>query len=318
MKMRQCKNNKLNMEQKQFILDNYATMSNKEIAEKIGIKDVQLIRSYAKNNKIRKNDEVKMVKHGIYNKIILKDHSYIYSSMFLKLEPKVENLYKSKYGKYSVNQDYFEIIDNEWKAYWLGFLYADGCVRLHKKSNNKTEAILKIALAKVDKQHLDKFLNSIQSNAIIKFREIKFNGKIYESAEVNICNMKICQDLTSHGCFENKSLLLKFPSVDEVPKKYLRHFIRGYFDGDGCVHVNTKNKSTIVNFVGTKDFLEKLNEILSYEIGLPKLKLIKKQGQKAYQLSYGGIEEFEKIFEFLYKDSNICLDRKLNKFKIIL
>ena len=65
MKMRKCKNNKLNMEQKQFILDNYATMSNKEIAEKIGIKDVQLIRSYAKNNKIRKNDEVKMVKHGI-------------------------------------------------------------------------------------------------------------------------------------------------------------------------------------------------------------------------------------------------------------
>ena len=28
--------------------------------------------------------------------------------------------------KYSLNDDYFSVIDNEHKAYWLGFLYADG------------------------------------------------------------------------------------------------------------------------------------------------------------------------------------------------
>ena len=102
-------------------------------------------------------------------KTILND--YINNS----IEPKIDDslLYKSKYGKYSVNQDYFENIDNEWKAYWLGFLYADGCITIKRNSNNQNKMDYNIDLTLKDKEHIIKFLNSVQSNTIIKERNIK-------------------------------------------------------------------------------------------------------------------------------------------------
>lgn len=146
-------------------------MSNKEISENIGVEDIVLIRSYAKNNSLLKNCNAKMVKHGIYNEIVNKNHDYIYNTMFLKAEQKVsqENLYKSKYGKYFVNQNYFEKIDTEWKAYWLGFLYADGTNRIHKnEKKNKMEYVVKIGLSSVDINHLYKFRKSLQNDSPIK------------------------------------------------------------------------------------------------------------------------------------------------------
>ena len=319
--MRITKISKLNNEQKQFILDNYSNMSNKEISENIGVEDISLIRSYAKNNNLLKNCNVKMIKHGIYNEIVNKNHDYIYNTMFLKEEQKVsqENLYKSKYGKYFVNQDYFEKIDTEWKAYWLGFLYADGTNRIHKnKKKNKMEYVVKIGLSSVDINHLYKFKKSLQSDSPIKTRKILLDNKNFECCDISICNQKICESLNDLGCTPNKSLTLKFPTEKQVPKYLLKHFIRGYFDGDGCVHINKLNKSTVINFVGTKDFLEGIRKVFNEELKIPNLTICQKNGQKAYQLSYSGIEEFEKIFEYLYRNSNICLDRKLDKFKIIL
>lgn len=319
MNMKMNKNSKLNNFQKKFILENYKFMPNDEIAKNINIEDTRLIRSYAKNCHLTKNLEAKKVKHGIYKKITNKDHSYIYKSLLKSKEPKLKKceLYKSKYGKYFVNQNYFNKIDNEWKAYWFGFLCADGTNAIRKK-NNKTTYTIKLCLSIVDLNHLCKFKKSLQSDAPIKERLVKNNDKIFKECDINICNQQICNDLNKYGCVPKKSLILKFPNKDIISDELIRHFIRGYFDGDGCVHINKKNKSTVINFTGTEDFLDSLRQILHNKINMPILRITRKKGQKAYQLSYGGIEEFEKIFEFLYKDANIFLDRKLEKFKTIL
>lgn len=319
-KMRECKNNVLTKEQKEFILNNYENMTNDEISEKLNISKY-FIHNYASNNHLIKNQNKRLVKHGIYKEILKKDFSHIYKSMNNSIEPTINSnlLYKSKYGKYYINQDYFNIIDNEWKAYWLGFLYADGTNRIKwNEKKHKMEHVLKLTLCYKDKTHLEKFKKSLQNDSPIKDRIIKLNNKEFKSCDINICNQKICNDLSDLGCVPNKSLILKFPNDKIVPKNLIRHFIRGYFDGDGCVHVNLSNKSTVINFVGTKEFLSSLQDIFHNELKISYTKMTNQRNNKAFQITYGGIEEFEKIFTYLYKDSNIYLDRKLEKFKIIL
>lgn len=80
------------------------------------------------------------------------------------------------------------------------------------------------------------------------------NNKIYSSIQnsnnkdkstVNFSSLSLCKDLTKLGAKRNKSLTLEFPSDEIVPKKYKHHFIRGYFDGDGCIW-NGKRKRMIV------------------------------------------------------------------------
>lgn len=95
---------RLTKEQKNFINNNYANMSNREIAEKLGL-DYSTIRNYGKNNKLKKNP---LFNNNIrLNYFLNKDYSYICDSVCLLDEPKSDNLYKSKYGKYYINQDYF-------------------------------------------------------------------------------------------------------------------------------------------------------------------------------------------------------------------
>ena len=132
-------------------------------------------------------------------------------------------------------------------------------------------------------------------------------------------------DLINKGCVPKKSLILKFPTENVVPNNLIRHFIRGYFDGDGCVffrtykvldkRVNKKidSKNYTLNFVGTKEFLLKIKTILSSELQTNKDIEIRPKG-KSYQLSYGGSTNFIKIFEYLYSDSTVFLYRKVNKF----
>ena len=67
--------------------------------------------------------------------------------------------------------------------------------------------------------------------------------------------------LNNKGCVPNKSLTLTFPSKDIVPSNLLRHFIRGYVDGDGCICV-TKPEKIELNVLGTKEFLQGVLDFL--------------------------------------------------------
>src|SRR5690606_11965662 len=118
--------------------------------------------------------------------------------------------------KYNVNDDFFDLIDTEEKAYWLGFLSADGCIT---RGN-----ILKVRLAKYDENHLSKFLKSLKSD-----------NKIYRdknSVEIQISSQKLCDDLTRIGITRNKSLTIK---PINLPTEIYRHYWRGIFDGDGSI-----------------------------------------------------------------------------------
>ena len=78
-------------------------------------------------------------------------------------------------------------------------------------------------------------------------------------------SQKTVNDLKRLGCIENKSLVLTFPTYDQVPEELIYHFIRGYFDGDGSVSINSKNyKYAHISIVGTENFIKKLSEYFNY------------------------------------------------------
>lgn len=308
----------LSNEQKKYIIENYASIKTEDIANQLGITKEQ-VRSYAGNKKLTKNYDA-MYKIDNYFKSCVKDReSETYSlSNYLgnKVEPKIseDDLFISKYGKYHVNQDYFQEIDNEWKAYWLGFLYADGYV-ISETQHKKEKHCLCVGLQISDRKHIQKLLDSLQSDTNI--RDYHTNYKDCFASKAVICNKKICSDLMLHGCVPRKSFILKFPALRN---DLIRHFIRGYFDGDGCISINKDKQNVRVNFVGTKDMLEHIVEIFAKECGAHKPELIENSnnnGNIVYSVQWGNVYTCHKIYNYLYKGANIYLDRKLEKFDTI-
>lgn len=216
-------------------------------------------------------------------------------------------------GKYFYNKDFFEKINSEEKAYWLGFIYADGCINQILKNERIKSMDLEIGLSRIDEGHLIKFLNSIESNVPIKYRSNKLNGKMYESCRVVICCTKLCKDLIKLGCTPRKSLTLKFPSSDILPKEYVGDFIRGYFDGDGCINLRKECNTMRLIFVGTVDFLTSIKNILIDNGVLRSCPNMTAKGN-AFQMTINGVDNIIDIYDFMYKNKTIYLDRKYKKY----
>jgi hypothetical protein len=134
-----------------------------------------------------------------------------------------------------VNSLLFREINDESGAYFLGLLYADGNI-----SKNKTCISLK--LKSNDQIILEKFRDIMSPSSPIKIAKNKGSPNTYSYFRIN--QKEICEQLISHGCIPNKSLILQFPTT--VPLELIRHFLRGYSDGDGTIYQNKfKNKKTI-------------------------------------------------------------------------
>ena len=157
------------------------------------------------------------------------------------------------------NKQAFDTIDTEEKAYWLGFLYADGSL---SSSTNTVE----LQLSNKDKEHLRKFSRFMKYNGEIKTKANKKDKNeniYYESCRVSFSNKHLWDTLNTQGCTPRKSLTLKFPNESIFgDKSLIRHFIRGYFDGDGSLGVydnkvsnNVYHNHCSLYFLGTKDML---------------------------------------------------------------
>lgn len=208
-------------------------------------------------------------------------------------------------AKYTLDDSYFEKIDTERKAYWLGFLYADGCV-VYNKINKAVILMLHID----DKYIIEEFNSDLKSD-----RNIVITSTGY--ARLAIGNKKLAQDLINLGCVPRKSLILKFPTEDIVPTELINHFIRGYMDGDGCISVYKKmrkNRKTPINtceikFIGTYDMLYGIKKYFKSDKNV----LINKHSPKSCQISFTG-KKYREIVDSLYNDATVYLTRKKAKW----
>ena len=207
----------------------------------------------------------------------------------------------------------FDKIDSEEKAYWLGFIYADGYIRSQKDTDKCARYDFELSLSKHDIGHLykfDKFMKSNTSN--VKVGVSKINGKEFERCRWSVGNKNLWTQLNNKGVTPKKSLTLKFPTENQVPQKFQLAFIRGYFDGDGSISTKETSKSVLsVQLIGTQDFLEKVLEILNINANVH---LVNSISKKTYNISLA-IQKGTNFLNQIYSNANIYLDRKYILYK---
>jgi intein/homing endonuclease len=224
-------------------------------------------------------------------------------------------------NRYTLNDGYFENIDTEVKAYILGLIYADGYVGDNKFNN------IVISLKQSDRKLLERIASEIEFTGDIRDSE---NKSGYKSGSINsilnFSSKQMAEDLRNIGLYPNKSTTMK--NMPDIHKDLVRHFIRGYFDGDGCVgfyrNVRTyrqKNGTTkiyeymkpSVSIVGTKDFLEEMKQHMPIEF--------QNDDSKHDIMEYivcSGKKNAIKIYKYLYNGATIYLERKFLKWQKIL
>lgn len=238
-------------------------------------------------------------------------------SKYLKLKGiPIKNIRNSS----NFNTRFFQNIDTEEKAYWLGFMYADGWV-----SSSGNTIGLGISLKDID--HLKKYNQALNYKKGLNVTEThqfgdktnhkNKNGEIMYMVSTQISNDDLRSDLINAGCIPNKSLVLKFPDInifkesDKYSKEELIiHFIRGYFDGDGSLglyqHSKTNiNKEESLMFVGTKQFLENVQKYLGNGFLIHKSNC----NLATYRLSYSTQKAFN-VAHKLYNNATVYLKRK--------
>jgi hypothetical protein len=204
---------------------------------------------------------------------------------------------------YSINNNSFKVIDNGDKAYWLGFIMADGYI---------IRNCLAVILKADDASHLQKLQCFLGSTHPIKIAN--YDG--YKSARLRIYSKEIKTDLEKYNIIQKKTFVTEYP---DIPSEYNRHFIRGYFDGDGCI-VKAKNRDSYNctwAILGTMKLLIRIREILHNECGIGLNKLVSTRSTEIYSLTYGGMKNMVKIFEYLYSIDGVKLDRKYEYYKNI-
>ena len=217
--------------------------------------------------------------------------------------------------KYIYNQDYFEHIDNPEKAYWLGFIYADGCVIYNKERRNYE---FTIQLQAGDIAHLIKLNESLQGNVVPTkhINKTGFPGRDeieHEQCRIRYYSSKMVLDLIDKGVLQSKTYKMNFPTF--LNDELLWHFVRGFMDGDGyiCVPKSDSRYGYRVGFTCyRKCFLEGLQSFLQPYF----IKSYINKDKDSYKLE---IRNRNSVYMFLkecYKNANIYLDRKYSKYLI--
>jgi|SRR5579885_421424 len=219
--------------------------------------------------------------------------------------------------KYVANDEFFKIIDSEEKAYFLGLLYADGNVYVGRNGRSNE---ISIALQENDIDILEKFKNIISPLSKLKF--IDYGKKGWKNQYLLKINSKtICNQLIQLGCVQNKSLILQWPEyIKDINLQ--RHFIRGYSDGDGSIYYYKKyiNKNNILEWrwqiTSTSFFCNNVKNIIENLLHIHCIVGLSspKSNNITTTLSIGGNKQVKIILDWLYKDVNIYMKRKYNKY----
>ena len=205
-------------------------------------------------------------------------------------------------NKIPFNEHYFDNIDTEAKAYWLGFIYADGCVRQHSNGS----WVFSLLLGIEDKEHLDNFARDIGLD--LPHVKIKKGGA---ACAVVLVRKSFAQALISKGVVPNKTYLgLVFP--DFLGLDLTRHFLRGFLDGDGCWMVHHKN--AVCSFISKRlEFLVSLRDHLVLHAGVRSVRVAHVPKDDEFRITWEGNVQGRKLIPYFYEEATVFLRRKLHK-----
>jgi DNA-binding XRE family transcriptional regulator len=215
---------------------------------------------------------------------------------------------------YSCDHSFFQQIDSETKAYWLGFIAADGSVY---------KSALKVTLSSKDRDHLLRLKADLHSDHPLKDNAAKDRRKSYANTRASstfyLRSSQIIEGLARHGVMPRKTFKLEWPNF--LPDELLRHYLRGYFDGDGCFsmtggsYVRKRDGQRLPalswSIVGTEAFCLGAQEYLVEAAGVSRTRVSPcRPGMSTYRLIYGGKHQVSRIYRLLYDDASVYLPRK--------
>ncbi len=215
--------------------------------------------------------------------------------------------------KYNLDDTYFDNIDTQEKAYILGMFSADAAIT-YKPYNVKLE------LKSDDEDILEKIKNAMNYNFDIKHYKNKCKTENYnyvcDTSRLNITNKNIVLKLAEYGVVPRKSNILYF-DFNKIPKEYHSHYLRGLWDGDGTISLNTNRKTPqpTMNLTSSTTMIQNIVKLLNknFEIN-PYLYNRRKSNVDNTTMVVGRQQDIKNLLEFLYKDATIYLDRKYEKY----
>lgn len=217
-------------------------------------------------------------------------------------------------NRYTLNEHYFDNIDTERKAYWLGVIASDGSITTTNY----------FALSMTDKDVVEQLKIDLDyTGKVYKPKVTKNKSIIYR---INFSSKIFCDSLRKLGIKENKSLELdNFPTINI---NLVKHFIRGYFDGDGSINVHT-NKTVINNktyytnkwsfsIIATYKFCITLNNFIYKLCGYQGHISISHKCNKMFYYTISAKDFLFWMYHFLYDEATFSMKRKYDKWHIFL
>lgn len=201
-----------------------------------------------------------------------------------------------EYLRIPLNEKVFDTIDSEDKAYWLGFLYADG-------STDRFRVI--ITLSTRDENHLEKFLSFTESDSTIKRWD---RSPMSPMSTIMLSNVYLASRLRDLGVIPRRTNLRA--TLSNLPAYLERDFIRGYFDGDGWVCKDIKNP--YAGFTGRLDIITWVEQAIAKDLNLRRRS--PKKNKSSYEIRYDGKGIVSSIGQWFYRDASVFLERKHKLF----
>lgn len=196
--------------------------------------------------------------------------------------------------------------------YWLGFLWADGSIS-STDSGGATNRV-RLQLAGIDKAHVVKFQQFVKPNQKIYERKDKF------AFSVEIADKKLVANLQKQGIVTGRCHKPNF--LPKIPKKYITHFLRGYFDGDGTIgiyqsldkRVNRLYPQIQTKITCTDEKIAQWLLTLIAQLGIS-FGITKEKKRDVFHIVSLNKKEQEKFLKAIYENSkeSTRLDRKYTK-----
>ena len=304
-----------------FLKSNYQNMTIEEIAKALGktyscvfsmARKLGLSKTGCKNNKWSE-EEISFIKEHY------RDMTTNEIAEFLNRSPKAVHVKKSRLGLknepiYSYDRNKFKKIMTEDDAYWIGFLYADGYV-----CHTEHSWWYGVELQYRDIGHLRKLNKYMSGNMHIDtfYKKSPTSDNICKMCRLAYYSKQLVINLVNSGCIQRKSKIITMP-FGIVPDELMRHFIRGYFDGDGSCGIYQHSERKHLRYprakitCGSHDFVNQLKEYLNnvdIRCGIITSK------EENYDMFFSGKDNVVNFLKYMYDDSHIYLDRKYEIYK---
>lgn len=213
--------------------------------------------------------------------------------------------------KYNLNHNYFNIIDSHEKAQLLGMIGADGNVA-------RDRDVFEITLQEIDTYYLEYMRQCFGYEGPL----LKTYNKHFDGHYIRLCiTSKVFRDhLINLGILPKKSLIMTFPSLDQVPDAFLSSYILGYYEGDGGIQAWHSKDGLVANIkiCVTKEFGEALKDILKKKLDINSTLFLNKAYRQKFvnmfSLGISGSNQVKKLCEWMYSNAPFKMDRKYDKY----